>query len=62
MFTCTQCQQCVQACEHVNRPKGQDSLLQMVSNRCALDVSEHDFGRRPEVPASCFVRAAVKGK
>ena len=60
MFTCTQCQQCVQACENVNHPKGQDSLLQMVSDQCALDVSERDFGRRPEVPASCFHRGAIK--
>jgi polyferredoxin len=62
MFTCTQCQQCVQACEDVNRPKGQESLLQMVSDQCALDVSERDFGRRPVVPATCFLREAVKGK
>ena len=60
MFTCTQCQQCVQACEDVNRPKGQGSLLQMVSSQCALDVSERDFGRRPEVPATCFVRTPGK--
>ena len=60
IFTCTQCQQCVQACERVNRPKGQESVLQMVSGQCALDVSERDFGRRPRVPASCFQREARK--
>lgn len=54
MFTCTQCQQCVQACEKVNAPQGAESLLQMVSGQCALDVSERDFGRRPSVPADCF--------
>ncbi len=54
MFTCTQCQQCVKACENVNRLQGAPSLLQMVSGRCALDVSERDFGRRPAVPADCF--------
>lgn len=54
MFTCTQCQQCVQACDRVNQPKGQNGLLQMLEEQCALDVSERDFGRRPEVPADCF--------
>ena len=58
MFTCTQCQQCVQACEHVNRPAGKQSLLQMVEGQCALDVSDRDFGRRPEVPCGCFHRDA----
>jgi len=62
MFTCTQCQQCVQACEDVNRPKGLESLLQMVSDQCALDVSDRDFGRRPEVPATCFIRSAVRNR
>ena len=60
MFTCTQCQQCVQACERVNRPKGEESVLQMVSGQCALDVSERDFGRRPKVPAGCFQRESGK--
>lgn len=57
MFTCTQCQQCVQACENVNSPNGENSLLQMLNSQCALDVSERDFGRRPEVPADCFHRS-----
>jgi len=56
MFTCTQCQQCVQACERVNLPQGKQSLLQMVEGQCALDVSGRDFGHRPEVPAGCFHR------
>jgi polyferredoxin len=60
IFTCTQCQQCVQACERVNRPKGEESVLQMVSGQCALDVSDRDFGRRPKVPASCFERESRK--
>jgi ferredoxin-type protein NapH len=58
MFTCTQCQQCVQACERVNQPQGKPGLLQMVEEQCALDVSERDFGRRPELPAGCFHRSA----
>jgi polyferredoxin len=58
MFTCTQCQQCVQACERVNKPQGKQSLLQMVEGQCALDVSDRDFGRRPKVSAGCFHRNA----
>ena len=57
MFTCTQCQQCVQACERVNRPQGKQSLLQMVEGQCALDVSERDFGRRPGCPPTVFTEA-----
>ena len=54
MFTCTQCQQCVQACENVNQPDQRPGLLQMLSGSCALEVSARDFGLRPEVPADCF--------
>lgn len=61
MFTCTQCQQCVQACERVNLPKGQPGLLTMLDGQCALDVSERDFGRRPDVPASCFPKTPANG-
>ncbi len=62
MFTCTQCQQCVQACERVNRPNGQPGLLTMLEGQCALDVSERDFGRRPDVPASCFPGTSKQGR
>jgi polyferredoxin len=58
MFTCTQCQQCVQACERVNRPPGKLGLLQMVEGQCALDASDRDFGRRPQLPDDCFQRSA----
>ncbi|MEF8792952.1 4Fe-4S binding protein [Thiohalorhabdus sp.] len=56
MLACTQCAQCLTACETVqaNNPAG--SLLQWVDGDCALDVSDHDFGRKPEVPADCFTR------
>lgn len=57
MFTCTQCQQCVQACESVNAPQARESLLQMVSGSCARDVSERDFGQRPRIPPNCFDRS-----
>jgi len=51
MFTCTQCMQCIQSCEQVSKQK---SLLSMVENECALDVSMRDFGKRPEIPLDCF--------
>ncbi len=51
MFTCTQCMQCIQACERVSKP---NSLLSMVENECALDVSKRDFGKHPEIPSDCF--------
>jgi polyferredoxin len=62
MFTCTECGQCLQACELVqaggpgNNGKLQTSLLQWVRNDCALDVSQRDFGVRPTVPHDCFER------
>lgn len=46
MFTCTQCQQCVQACERVNRPLGQPGVLRMVAGDAALDTST-PAGRPP---------------
>ncbi|MEN8215080.1 MAG: hypothetical protein ABFS56_01625 [Pseudomonadota bacterium] len=51
MFTCTQCMQCIQSCEQVSKQK---SLLSMVENECALDVSMRDFGKRPDIPVDCF--------
>ena len=62
MFTCTECGQCLQACEFVqaggpgNIGKLQTSLLQWVQDDCALDVSQRDFGVRPSVPDDCFKR------
>ncbi len=54
MFTCTQCMQCVEACEKVQAGGDQPSLLKMLDGHCALDVSDRDFGRRPDVPPDCF--------
>ena len=54
MFTCTQCAQCVQACEQVQADNPHGALLQWVDNACALDKSDRDFGRRPAVPERCF--------
>jgi len=54
MFTCTECMQCVESCEQVQDRKGSTSLLRMLQDDCALDVSDRDFGRRRDVPAECF--------
>lgn len=39
MFTCTQCQQCVQACDNVNHPKGHRGVLRMVDGDGAVAVA-----------------------
>ena len=54
MFTCTQCMQCVQACENVQEKHSGISLLKMLDDHCAHDVSNRGFGYRPDVPAGCF--------
>jgi len=56
MFACTQCAQCITACQTVQRDNPEGSLLKWLDGDCALDVSARDFGRRPEVPADCFTR------
>jgi len=54
MFTCTQCQQCVQACDRVNLPEGQPGLLRMVSGPCAEETHERNPKRSFVPPADCF--------
>ena len=54
MFTCTQCMQCVDACEKVQTNTKEMPLLKMVKDQCALDVSMRDFGKKPDVPRDCF--------
>jgi polyferredoxin len=54
MFTCTQCLQCVQACERVQQQHGRLSLLKPLEGDCALDASSRGFGYRPKVPKGCF--------
>jgi polyferredoxin len=54
MFTCTQCLQCVQACERVQEKRNGLTLLKPLEDRCALDASARGFGHRPEVPEGCF--------
>lgn len=54
MFTCTQCMQCVQACENVQGKKDALPLLKMLESQCAFDTSGRDFGNKPDVPAVCY--------
>lgn len=62
MFTCTECAQCLEACEQVqaggpgNSGKIQTPLLQWVQDECAKDTSERDFGIKPKVPTGCYRR------
>ncbi len=54
MFTCTQCMQCIQACERVQARRGELPLLKLLEGPCALDTSSRGFGHRPELPGACF--------
>jgi polyferredoxin len=54
MFTCTQCGQCIQACEQVQRDNPHGTLLQWVDGACALDKSDRGLGHHPDVPRNCF--------
>lgn len=54
MFTCTQCMQCIQACENVQHNNSALPLLKMLEQQCAHDTSVRGFGLKPEVPDDCF--------
>ena len=54
MFTCTECGECLSACEQVQAANPLGSLLRWVEGDCAKSVSERDFGRHPETPPNCF--------
>ena len=54
MFTCTQCMQCVSACENVQSRKNKLPLLKMLEGHCALHASGRDFGKRPNLPTLCY--------
>ncbi len=60
MFTCTQCAQCVQACEQVQADNPHGTLLQWVDGSCALDKSERGLGHHPDVPRDCFTRTMTR--
>ncbi len=53
-FTCTQCMQCVTACDNVQHQKSQLPLLKMLEQHCAFDVSDRGFGHKPKLPTQCF--------
>jgi len=53
-FSCTQCMLCIEACDRVQAPKTQPSLLKMLDKGCALNESGHDFGKREGVTRDCF--------
>jgi len=54
MFTCTQCGQCIQACEQVQQSNPHGTLLQWVDGACALDKSDRGLGHHPDIPKHCF--------
>jgi hypothetical protein len=56
IIACTQCQQCVQACDKVRSPHQQTGLLHMVQGSAALDTSQRDFGSRPGIPQGTYER------
>lgn len=62
MFACTQCAQCVTACEQVQSENPEGSLLQWLRDDCALDVSDRDFGRHRDVARGCFKKRDAGGK
>jgi dissimilatory sulfite reductase (desulfoviridin) alpha/beta subunit len=63
MAACTQCARCITACETVQADNPQGSLLQWVEGECAREVSEREFGHKPDVPSGCFPSGgAVSGK
>ena len=49
-FACTQCGECLSACDEVQRDNPQGALLHWVAREEALHTSDRDFGRRPDVP------------
>lgn len=49
-FACTQCGECLSACDAVQRDNPRGALLHWVTREEALHTSDRDFGRRPDVP------------
>lgn len=60
MFTCTQCGQCTNACSQVQAGNPYGSLLQWVTNECALDKSARDFGHHDDIPLECYEQGKKK--
>ena len=55
-LSCTQCTQCMAACDEVQRDNPEGPLLHWLQDDCARHVSERDFGRRPEIAQTCFYK------
>ncbi len=58
MFTCTQCAQCISACEQVQQGTPQGSLLQWVAEAEALAVSDRENYPKRNTP-SCHMSGLV---
>lgn len=54
IFTCTQCYECIDACERVQQVNGKAPVLKMLIDDCALDKSKRDFGKKVEISTYCF--------
>jgi len=54
IFTCTQCFECIDACDRVQQTKDKPPLLKLLIDDCALDKSKRDFGKKAQIPAHCF--------
>jgi polyferredoxin len=59
IFTCTQCYECIDACDRVQQVNGKPPILKMLIDECALDKSKRDFGKKVEIPAHCFEEDTV---
>jgi len=62
MFTCTQCNQCANACTQGQAGNPQGTLLKWVQQKCALDKSARDFGHHIDIPDHCFGGEVDRGK
>jgi len=54
IFTCTQCYECINACNRVQEVNNKSPLLKMLIDDCALDKSNRDFGKKKNIPKNCF--------
>lgn len=54
MFTCTNCAQCITACDTTQELRGKKGILKWLEDECALPVSTRGFGNYPVISESCF--------
>lgn len=60
MYSCSQCMRCIDACEAVQRHKGQSSLLQTVNGDSALLVSLTNSGQKAVEPDNCYSQKSIE--